>query len=199
MWQPVAAAIVFVATSACLSQPPARSIALVDGDVTAATPEGYCIDPDSSRPADGFAVMAPCMTLGREDAAPPVLGVATMQVGPAGSAAVADDEAALRDILVSDDGAVLLSTKGDPAVITVLGSQVQDRVVKVHFLDASPPPFDGLQDEEWRAFLDMNGRLVTVSVRGLATLPLTDGTGGWLLDSIVRVLVSVGAGDPAET
>lgn len=196
--QVAAGLALLLALSGCLNGPSVRSMALLGGEVTATTPDGYCLDKATSRPGDGFAVIAPCATLGGTDPVPAILGVATVQVGPAGSGAVDGAEPALRDYLVSDAGAALLSASGSGDMITVLGSQVQQNKVKVHFADAGPPPIEGLQPEEWRAFLDMNGRLVTVAVRGLASTPLQDGPGAWLLDLMIKGLQGVDGEDPTE-
>ncbi|WP_296422781.1 dihydroxy-acid dehydratase [Yoonia sp.] len=183
-----------MAVGGCTPAAPVNVLALAGGDIMATTPAGYCFDPGASDPRDGFAVMAPCVTLGGGGAVPAAVGVATVQVGPAGSGAVAGAEPALRDLLVSDAGAVLLSTTGSADTIAVLGSQVSENNVTVHFTDSAPPPIAGLQREEWRAFLDMNGRLVTIAVRGLAGAPLQDGMASWLLDRVVKG-VSAAGGD----
>lgn len=196
MWRYGCAGLVLLMTTACFDAPPMQSMALVGGDITAATPPGYCLDGSASRPGDGFAVIAPCAAFGGDDAVPRVVGVATIQVGLPDSGIVAGAETGLRDLLVSDAGAALLSAAGGADTITVLGSQVQDNMVKVHFTDTAAPPMAGLQDHEWRAFLDLKGRLVTVAVRGPADAPLTDGTGAWLLDQLVNALVR---GDGADT
>lgn len=151
----------------------------------AEAPSGYCVDRVASQPANDFAILAPCATLGGADAIPPVVGVATVQVGPADSGAIAADEIALRDYLITDDGATLLSQDGDAERVDVLSTQAFDDRVMIHFTDTGAPPFAGLQNEEWRAFADVNGRLVTVAVRGLSTAPLTDGPGATLLKLIL--------------
>jgi hypothetical protein len=174
-----------LAIAACTPTVPAKSMALLDGDVIATTPAGYCFDAQVSQPAQGFAVLAPCATLGTPDAAPAVVGIATVQVGPQESGAVAGAEAELRDFLITDAGNALLSTGGKGSDVTVLSTQAFNGQVMVHFIDDGPPPLAGLQSEEWRAFTDLNGRLVTIAVRGLATAPLEDGPGAGLLKLIL--------------
>lgn len=193
------AGFVLLALGGCLSNPPVESMALLGGEVTATAPRGYCLDSATSRPRDGFAVIAPCATLGGDGPAPSVLGVATVQVGVADSGVVSGAEANLRDLLASSAGAALLSANGSAADIKVLGSQVQNNMVKVHFTDSAPPPLTGLQSEEWRAFTDMNGRLVTIAVRGLENAPLNDGTGAWLLARMIAGLTSVSTAEPEKT
>ena len=182
--------------AACTPAEPVRSLALLDGEITATTPDGYCVDQRASKPGDGFVVMAPCATLGAGDPAPGAIGVATVQVGPPDSGAVAGSETALRDLLESEAGAVLLSTNGEAEAITILNSQALDNAVTVHFTDTGNAPMAGLQGEEWRAFTDIDGRLVTVAVRGLATAPLQDGTGAWLLGLVMDGLLAAGGNEP---
>ncbi len=179
------------ALSACATPgAPVKSMSFFDGDVVANAPAGYCLDAATSRPARGFAVLAPCATFGGGDSPPPVLGVATLQLGVQESGAVTGAEAELRDILQTDVGATLLSSRGDAALVEVLDASVVDNTVTVHFADQGPGPISGLQKEEWRAFLDLNGRLATVAVRGLAEAPLVASDGAWLLDLIVTGLVA---------
>lgn len=185
--------------AACTPAEPVRSLALLDGEIMATTPAGYCVDQRASNPRDGFAVMAPCATLGASDPAPGAVGVATVQVGPPQSGTVSGAEGALRDLLESDAGAVLLSATGEADAIKVLNSQALENSVTVHFTDSGDAPMAGLQGEEWRAFTDINGRLVTVAVRGLATAPLQDGTGSWLLNLVVSGLLAAGGSVSTET
>ncbi|MBE0412008.1 dihydroxy-acid dehydratase [Yoonia sp.] len=190
MWRYGCAGLALLAVTACLSAPPVQSIALLGGEIVVTPPAGYCVDPSAGRAADGFAVIAACASLSEEGALPSVIGVATVQVGPPNSGIAYGEESGLRDLLVSDAGAKLLSATGNGDTITVVGSQVSGRVVSVHFNDIGPPPLTGLQSEEWRAFLNMNGRLVTVAVRGPESAPLTDGTGAWLLNMMVKSLLT---------
>lgn len=169
----------------CTLLAPTRTVSFLDGAVTAAAPAGYCVDAQASKPATGFAVLAPCASLGEPDAAPDVVGIATIQIGPAGSGTIAEAELAMRDFLITAEGARLLSHRGVASDITVLSTQAFDRQVMVHFSDAGPPPVAGLQNEEWRAFTAVDGRLVTIGVRGLAAAPLRDGPGAGLLKLIL--------------
>lgn len=176
------------ALAACNPVGVAQPVALVGGDLIAAPPAGYCADPLSSRLRDGFAVFAPCVTLGAQAPVPPILGVATVQAGDAGSAMVTGAETGLRDFLISPQGAGLLSKGGSAATVSVVSSQAFDGRVVVHFRDTGEAPMDGLGPDEWRAFTDVEGRLVTVSVRGLDDAPLSAGRGSALLDQMLRGL-----------
>lgn len=186
-------AVLFVAAGcSSTSVVPQKTLALVDAGIVATAPAGYCVDPAASDADAGFAVMAPCATLGGTDTPPDVLGVATLQVGPADSGAVTGSEDALVSLFASDAGAVLLSAQGDPDLITVNDADKGENTVTVQFTDRGAPPIAGLGVDEWRGFTDINGRLVTVGVRGLAAAPLADGTGMWLLNLIMTGLVGTG-------
>ena len=171
----------------------ARSVTLGQGNVIATPPAGYCVDSVSSQPARDFAVLAPCATLGGRGAAPSIVGVATVQVGPADSGAAVVDEIALRDFLITSEGASLLSQSGSAEAIKIVSSQAFNSQVMIYFTDEGPPPLAGLQREEWRAFTNVNGRLVTIGVRGLAAAPLKEGSGATLLK---RMVAGVAPADP---
>ncbi|WP_019953459.1 hypothetical protein [Yoonia vestfoldensis] len=173
------------ALAACDPVGVAQPVAMRDGDLIVTPPRGYCADPLSSRLRAGFAVFAPCVTLGTEAPIPAVLGVATVQAGDANSAMVVGAESSLRDFLISPQGAGLLSKGGSGATVSVVSSQAFGGRVVVHFRDSGAPPMDGLGQDEWRAFTDVDDRLVTVSVRGLDDAPLSAGRGAALLDQMV--------------
>lgn len=174
---------------------PVKSMSMLAGQITANSPAGYCVDPQASKPRKGFAVMGPCSSMGTDDASPDVLGVATVQVGPSDSGIVLGGEAALDTFLQTEAGAALLSREGDPDLVEVITTKTEEEAVIVHFSDRSAPFANGLEAAEWRAFTDIDGRLVTVAVRGLAEAPLRDDTGPWLLNLVMTGLL--GSGDNA--
>lgn len=146
-------------------------------------------------------MLASCATLGHSTAAPEIVGIATIQVGPPDSGRIAVDEIGLRDFLITDDGVRLLTKANNPAAVNVLSTQAFNDQVMIHFTDQGPPPLNGLQREEWRAFANVNGRLVTIGVRGLAASPLQDGPGATLLKQIlagVQAPPAAATDSPAE-
>ncbi|WP_400085472.1 dihydroxy-acid dehydratase [Yoonia sp. R78084] len=178
-----------------------QSVSLGQGAVIATAPAGYCVDPRSSQLAKDFAMLASCATLGHSTAAPEIVGIATIQVGPPDSGRIATDEIGLRDFLITDDGVRLLTKANNPDAVNVLSTQAFNDQVMIHFTDQGPPPLDGLQREEWRAFANVNGRLVTIGVRGLAASPLQDGPGATLLKQIlagVQAPPAAATDSPAE-
>ncbi len=182
------ACVGIAALAACDPVAVAQPVTMLNGDLVVTPPEGYCADPLSSRPRAGFAVFAPCVTLGADAPVPSIIGVAIVQAGDAGSAMVTSGESALHEFLTSPQGAGLLDKGGSGATISVISSQAIGGRVIVHFRDTGPAPMAGLGPDEWRVFTDMNDRLVTVSVRGLDDAPLSAMRGRALLDQVLRGL-----------
>lgn len=164
---------------------PVQNLSLYSGAFTVLTPNGFCIDARASRPADGFAVMAPCnVVLGGGQKLTPQ-GLVTIQVGAAGSALVTGAADEMATLLTSAQGAQLLSAAGEAATVKVDSSEAQGDLVEVHFTDSAPAQIKGLQDTEWRAFFDLGDRLVTVAVRGYDHSPMSVNEGLALLRASV--------------
>ena len=199
MWMQASIAGAVIALAGCtggLGLPPmagakgAPSMALLGGDFTVVGPSGYCIDPHGSRPKSGFAIMAPCSVLGAQGSAPRVHAVATVQVGAVGSAIVAQDPSAFAAYLGGPDGPQVLSRVQDADSVTIYEVRRSGDYVVVYLRDDSPAAIDGLQEAEWRAFVDVGDRLVTLALRGLDGAPLSDAAGAALLGQSVKAVVS---------
>ena len=176
--------------------PAITSVSMFSGAVTAVGPIGYCVDPDSSRLRRGFAIFAPCSVLGVAEAPAVISAIATIQVGAADSAIVGRDPAAFAGYLKGENGPVVLSRSGDADTVSVTAVRTFDRHVVVHLRDKAPAHIEGAQEDEWRAFLDGAGRLLTISVRGLDEAPLNGARGAALLDQAVRAMIA--ANSPAD-
>lgn len=150
------------------------------GAVVAAGPDGYCIDTEASRAGDGFAVLASCAVLSGEGDFPPALALLTVQVGRAGTATVTGAEPDLADLLDGEAGAVLLGTSG---AVDLRRVNAGPNLVTVYYVDTSA--LAGTSATQWRAFTDINGRLVTITMRNLADAPLSAMTGEALLIAAV--------------
>ena len=173
----------------------APSIGVRGGAVTVTGPEGYCVDTGGSQPASGFALMGSCAVLdgGEGTAIPAIL---TAQVGDADSAIVDGSESALAAYLRTSPGRSLLSHRNEAIDISVAQSRAADNRVTVVFDDRGPRAVPGTRGREWRAFFDLEGRLVTVSVRSLTDASLNVDAGLALLDRTVR---AIKAANPSET
>lgn len=174
---------------------PSQSLALLSGEFTVRGPANYCVDTRSSRASDGFAILAPCSVLTGEGALPRVSAVITVQVGDPGSALVRGGESALAEFLRQPEGAVLLSPTGAAANIKVRSAVTSENRVAVLFDDKGASPIAGTQNEEWRVFTDIKGRLLTISLRGLTAAPAAIDAKEALLDQVVGAIAQANATD----
>lgn len=128
--------------------------ALYGGAVLVRAPEGYCVDPAGTRPRDGVAVLASCARLGGAGAAPATNGSVTVEVGAAGSASVAGNEAALSRMLGGTEGLAQLGSPGRRVAV----AETAPGLVILRLEGAG-------REEEWRAFVDVAGRLASIGVQ----------------------------------
>lgn len=170
--------------------PPIRALALYDGAAIARGPADYCVDATLSRPSRGFAVLASCAVTAADGGLPWLEGLVLIQIGAEDSAAVSGGEEALAALLRTLRGAALLSEAGRPETIRLDRIETEPGLVLVHFIDSAEPPVPGLGPEEWRAFLDIRGRLATVTIRSFARDPLSRREGADLLRLAVAALRS---------
>lgn len=171
------------------------------GGVIVAGPQGYCVDPSVSSAGSGLAVMAACAAIaGEETDWPQSNALITVQVGGSGSATVAGSAPAVAAFLNTPEGRRTLSRSGDGATIDIRSVRANGDVVTVVFDDSAPLPIAGLSSREWRAFLDVNGRLLTLSVRGL-TAPgaQSDGGAALLAATVSSILAANGVNAVIDT
>jgi hypothetical protein len=165
-----------------------RTLSVLDGAVSVRGPEGFCVDQQSSRAGSGFAVLAGCAVVSDATIMPAREALMTVQIGAAASAAVAGAEADLADLLRSGQGAALLSATGSSATVRIDRVDRAEGVVVVRFSDQAPAAIAGLEPVEWRAFLDIRGRLTTISLRGFARAPLPAEQGLRLLSQAIGAM-----------
>lgn len=167
-----------------------ESVPLLGGAVTAAGPDGFCVSPDASRPRAGFAAITACNAITGEGALPFSMGLITVQAGEDGTASVAGPGTAFSDFLRSDAGAAVLSVSGNAADVTVDRVFSGDGAVTAVFTDKGDAPLPGTDPIQWRAFTDINGHLVTISLRSLTASPLAPAQGEALLRRAVRAILA---------
>lgn len=181
--KPALAALVALALAGCEAGTAnsIRSIAILDGAVTAAAPAGYCISPGTGMRGDDSAVilMGRCSGGPAEKATPALI---TLSVGPAGSAGVmAGGGEALAAYFQSEAGLAALSREGRAEDVRVLSAAGTDTTFVLHVADNA-------SGEYWRAFRGLRGRLATVSVTGPVEAPLTSDQSRLVLDATLSAL-----------
>ena len=137
-----------------------------------------------------------------DDAAvmPALDGLITVQFGDEGTSSVTGNEDTFAAFLNSDAGRGLLAGDGDVGSVPEVAAIADRAGVLVRFEDTSGPSFDGTSGPQWRGFLDIGGRLATVSVLSFDRNALSRSDGERLLVVTMAELAEVNAPQPdAET
>jgi len=157
-------------------------IAVSERAVVVGGPPGYCIDPSASQ--DGvkaFVLLGSCASIARDPDAkkPEIPGIMTVVVSsdPATVQAIASRQPILPDYFLSEPGRVALSRSGRADTVRVFDVRTADDVLYIRLRDTSAGKLPGMSDDYWRALLDVNGRLVTISVIGFDERPMTPDEG----------------------
>lgn len=159
-----------------------RTLSLLGGDVRVRGPEGYCIDQGASSARRGFAVMAGCALLSEDAAVMPTLdGLITVQFGDDDTASVAGNEDAFAAFLETEQGRSILSAAGSADDVASVSTVPGDGIVMARFEDTGGPAFEGTTVAQWRGFMDVDSRLVTVTVLSFERAALSRGQGQRLL------------------
>lgn len=174
-----------------------RTLSVLGGDIRVRGPQGYCVDQGASAARRGFAVLAGCALLSEDAAVMPRLdGLITIQIGAENTASVTGNEDAFAEFLKSEAGRGVLASTGDLATVPQVATVTDASAVLARFEDTSGPTFPATSGPQWRGFLDVSGRLVTVSVLSFDRKPLSRSEGERLLVVAMAELAEVNA--PAE-
>ncbi|MCF2905826.1 hypothetical protein L0666_12580 [Octadecabacter sp. CECT 8868] len=169
-----------------------RTLSLMQGDVLVRGPEGYCVDQAASNARRGFAVMAGCALMSEDAAIMPSLdGLITVQVGADETSSVAGNEEAFAAFLETEAGRGLLAADSDTASVGEVTTIAGDGRVLARFEDASGPVFQGTTGPQWRGFLDVKGRLVTITVLSFERNELSRSEGERLMGAALEEFVEV--------
>lgn len=173
-------------------------IAVAGGAVTVAGPAGYCIDRGASRSGAeaAFVLLGSCAALSQRAglAAPDAPALLTASVLAAPSGAGAPDLERMAAFFRTEAGRAALSRSGRAESVEVAESFVRDGVLYLRARDRSAPQSgQGVEPEYWRAVLDLEGRMVTLSVLGAAERPLAQVAKRRTLDAFVRRVRAVNA------
>lgn len=171
-----------------------RTFSLLGGDVVVRGPEGYCVDQAASNARRGFAVLAGCALISDEMVEMSNLdGLITVQIGAEDTASVTGNEEAFAAFLATDMGRGLLAFDGGLTSIGDVSTITDEAGVLARFEDTSGPLIEGTTGPQWRGFLDVNGRLVTVSVLSFDRNTLSRSEGERLLVVAMAELAEVNA------
>ena len=139
--------------------------------LTIAAPSGFCIDGDSTATSDAgaFVLMSDCALLGG-GGTPAVPAAMTASISTGGLGGEGDDPvqslADLAEFVGSGEGRALLGRSGGSGAVRVLATQQHGEVLYVLVEDRGPQPIPGVERRFWRAFLEVDGHIVALSVLG---------------------------------
>lgn len=188
-----------LALSGCLPQP--GSMALLDGatvkavrvsgnGLTVVGPDGYCVDPGSSRErAEGsFVMLGSCATLHGSASGPRAPAVLTALVSPPSNPPLVPSVAELERFFRSQTGQAALAHDGNAGSVTLLRIEARDPILFLKLRDASTDRPSQLSDQSWRAIFPLRDRLVALSVASHDDLPVRDNDMRRTLDRFVAAL-----------
>jgi hypothetical protein len=162
---------------------PARAVVSARGRrVTIAPVEGLCLAGDAldTSGAGAFAVIAECVAEGRAEgeALPPgFAGLVTVSVSGEPMFGEGGRERALRrlrDFLGTVPGLALLGRNGSGRTVEMVESRRIGDSLYVHVHDRHQGELALLAPDFWRAFVEIEGRLVLVTVSGFRDRPLPE-------------------------
>jgi hypothetical protein len=150
--------------------PAPAEVAVTSDQIVVTGPDGYCVDPTATRNTDdtGFVLLGNCAAIANsrragEPASPALLTAAISE--PSTGGRLADSMAELDAFFRSDEGLSLISRSGDAGTVTILDTaQDEDGVFLLHASDTSAGAIEGVQQDYWRAYLDVGPRIATLSV-----------------------------------
>lgn len=180
-----------VALAACVPQGSAPgAVSVAGGTVTIAGPEGFCVDRGATRStADtGFVLLGSCAALSGSLAQPqpPVPAVLTASVIGDAPQDFASNLPQMASFFRSSAGAKALSRTGRAETVAL--GQVTSKGDALYIRASDSARANGLavEPEYWRAIFAQNGRIITLSVMGLADRPVRAEDKRRLLDRFVQ-------------
>ena len=175
---------------AFLGGTPVQAMLVSGNGVTVVGPDGYCVDPGSSREraTGSFVVLGSCATLSGAVNGPGKPAVLTALVSPPSDPALVPSVAELERFFRSDAGQAALAHDGRAPSVTLLQIDARDPVLFLKLRDTSADRPVDLSDRSWRAILPLRGRLVALSVAGHDDLPLSDADMRRTLDRFVAAM-----------
>lgn len=175
---------------------PLERVSVADGSVVVVGPPGYCVDPSASKmtgPEGAFVLLGSCASISQNADQPSPLSPGILTVTVSGTATdgatIASTLEGFAAYFDTEAGRATLSRSGEARTVTVEDIRMEDSVLFIQATDTSPV-IDGVAPEVWRALFGVNDRLLSASVNGFVTQPLSDEDGLSMLDALMRRIVA---------
>jgi hypothetical protein len=146
-------------------------------DIVIQGPPGFCVDKSVSQTGGDtvFVLLGSCRAVSPSTRAPEpaVKALLTASVSGTGQGALVRDSTVSMDkFFRSVTGRTALSRESDPATVKVLETFQNDDLFFLRARDSSAGIVPGAADDYWRAYFDLAGQIVSVSVIGFTETPL---------------------------
>jgi hypothetical protein len=178
--------------------PPVRAVSVTTDMVTVTGPEGFCVDPDSTRDSGetAFVLMGNCAVISdrRSAGQPDVQAILTASLSEAdASQTLRDAIPDLSAFFASEEGRQLLSRAGEADTVEVLDSFHQGDVFFLRARDSSASEIQNVSADYWRSYLDVGDRIATLTVLGREDSPIPSDTGLQTLRAYTQAVQSANA------
>ena len=144
-----------------------QSALVANGAVKILGPKGFCIVPGASRETSegDFLLLASCAAISgsARHPHPEIPALITVAVS-ANAGAMEFSGTELRGFFTSEVGRAALSRSGKAEDVSILEMEDRDGVFIIHLRDEGKASLPGTKSEYWRAMLNLQGRILTVSV-----------------------------------
>lgn len=148
--------------------------------VTLVGPHGFCVDPQSSRrgTASAFVVFGNCRAINGSQTAPQprtnAVVTSTVRLADPSVPKISQSADQLSTFFDSNVGHILLSRGNDPTSVKILESgPAANGAYFIYIEDSSEGAPEGTANTYWRAYLDVQNSVVTLSVLSLDANPLS--------------------------
>jgi len=160
------------------------SVGVLDGAVTVAGPDGFCVDQNATRETGGhaFVLMRRCRAGG---APAPVLSITVTDVRVPGDDTVQQLDG-LATFLATDAGRGQLSRRGRAGDVAITRIEQRDGTLWMLLTDTGNP--DGFEHAYWRVVMPLAGRLVTLSAMSLQDAPVSQANAATAMTQLIATL-----------
>lgn len=169
-------------------------------------PPGFCIDRQISQFGDdlAFILLGSCKVVSPSTFAtsPKVKALLTASIsGSDGGGSIAGSLNSMDQFFRSENGRTALSRASDPGTVQVLETFQQENTFFLRASDSSQGIVPGAANDYWRAYFDLNDQIVSVSVIGFESDPISPETGLTTLREFAHLIKDQNgvASTPVET
>lgn len=161
------------------SSEPSTTVTVSGRNLVIEGPSGFCVDKQVSQLSEdsAFVLLGNCAVVSRTSRAvqPKIkaLLTATVSAPPNGTAAVTDSVKSMDRFLRSETGRTALSRDSDPGTVKILETFHNDGTFYLRASDTSQGIVPGAAADYWRAYFDLQDQIVSISVIGFESTPLS--------------------------